>query len=142
MNAEEIEIARRLVACKRWIWLAGMQMVVDRCMECRPVCAFTGSVNRIVSVDDGLFGAHKVGRISGPVLDGGLHDNIPDLSDELTRLGVLAVVRRAWGMPHCGLWGNNRLGPSLRWACGEANGRIFTGETELAALLAALEAAP
>jgi len=44
-------------------------------------------------------------------------------------------------MPHCGLWGNSRLGLSLRWACGEANGRIFTGETELAALLAALEAA-
>lgn len=145
MSAEELEIAHRLVACKRWTWLAGMQMVVHRCMECRPVCAFTGSVNRIVSVGDGLFGAHKVGRISGPALDGGLHDTIPDPSDDLTRLGVLAVVRRAWGDKTASVRAVDcyPLSAMWTWIAGQPGVRRVGHErTELAALLAALEAAP
>jgi hypothetical protein len=95
MNAERLNIACRLVACPKWMWLPGMQMVVHGCMECRPLCALAGSVNRIVSSDGG-FRSHKAGHVSGPTLDGGMHDNVPDLDDDLTRLGVLAVVRRAW----------------------------------------------
>lgn len=135
MNADDLEMARRFVACKGWVWLEGMVA----CDSSRPLMWR----RRLLSQCE-IFG-WKFDAVSGPVPRGpwrSLMGWSPDLSDALTRAGLLEVVRRAWGMPHCGLWGNSRLGLSLRWACGEANGRIFTGETELAALLAALEAAP
>lgn len=140
MDAEQLVIARRLAACSKWVWLPGMQMVVHRCLECLPTCEFTGAVSRIVSVDDRRPGTHKICRISGPVLDDGLHDNVPDLDDELTRFGVLAVVRRALGMPSLAAV----LGDDGWYLFGVPSNRpelLWSTASEIEALCFALEAA-
>ena len=127
MNAGRLKIARRLVACPKWVWLPGMVALH-------------------------MDGKYATARIRVDVIDEwcalrrgerwNLRNMLPDLDDDLTRLGVLAVVRLAWSMPNLGVWGANRLHPVQGWACGEANGRIHPADTEIEALLAALEAAP
>ena len=78
MSAEELETARRLVACKGWAWIRGMRGV-------RKANAPSGGMNsRSVSWTFVDVSRHFPGAL-------------PDLSDDLPRLGVLAVVRRAWG---------------------------------------------
>ena len=105
----------------------------------------TASRGRVCLVDDGLlYLANNEARFSGASDE---RECVPDLSDDLTRLGVLAVVRRAWGMPHictypvkmsdCAPWWN----VGIPWS--SESGGVFcaTAPTELAALLGALEAA-
>ena len=72
---------------------------------------------------------------------------LPDLSDPLTALGLLALVRRAYESPHAstlhqdddtvyGGWWEVRT--PLRWGSRE----LGRGVTEIEALVVALEAAP
>ena len=164
MNAEELEIARRLVACKGWEWLEGMQVVwcPEACdgreceSECRGMCAdawyrlcfkdkhedrwgtpyHTSFVewdrNRPETWDDWLV-LEKDGSM------------VPDLSDDMTRLGVLAVVRRAWGDKTASVRAVDcyPLSAMWTWIAGQPGVRRVGHErTELGALLAALEAAP
>jgi hypothetical protein len=68
-------------------------------------------------------------------------DVVLDLDDDLTRAGLLPVVRAAHGAPHFGVWCRPMNEPHVRWSCGEAGGRIWLGPTEESALLTALEAA-
>jgi len=125
MNAERLKIARRLVACKGWVPVFGMRA---------SVCG--GWAHATPLVWDGFAWADSDHDAIYSECD-----VVIDLDDDLTRLGVLAVVRRAWGIPHAGVWGNPSLAPGIRFSCGEANGRPFgSGPTEEAALLAALEA--
>ena len=98
MNAETAAIARRLVACKRWewLWLPGMADVRGR---------------RVIRTDeDGTPSAWCVTGIDGfPRMLTGFgtpawafsewDGAVPDLDDELTRAGVLPVVRLALGVP-------------------------------------------
>ena len=122
MNAERLETARRLVACPKWVWLPGM--------AARGISGMT------------VFGRIREEQYVPP---GTL---LPDLDDDLTRLGVLALVRQAWNHPRLGivagrvgLWcvseprkdeDTHPLAVALRWQA----------STEEDALLAALEAAP
>ena len=137
MNAERLEIARRLVACPKWVWLPGMAAVGE-----------TGSDfgDRIVNI---RIGGTRATAASGcsEVYEINLPFCLPDLDDDLTRMGVLAVVRRAHDDPSMGvvgsrggLWCVSRskmaehahpLAVDLRWP----------SMTEETALLAALESA-
>jgi hypothetical protein len=107
------ELAQRAVACKHWRWLPGMRWVLP--------------------------GTDLCGRYRGIILD---PEALPDLSDDLTRLGLLALVRGAWGdwsivpVPGIGAWGVGRLCSVGLMSIG------CIGETEAEALVAALEAAP
>jgi hypothetical protein len=133
VNAERLEIARRLVACKGWAWLPGMR-----------------AIGRWENLEITEWNSREAGRCP----DGGFplgiwHDVaaewgwIPDLDDDLTRLGVLAVVRQAWSSRFAGTgqeWCDG-IGDTGRWSC-YVVGVEFNGDTEDAALLAAMEAAP
>ena len=149
MNVERLEIARRLVACPKWVWLPGMAAF-------RPYHA--GHL-RIESTHESGFGMSPV--IYGSCSWFSLSGLVPDLDDDLTRIGVLAVVRQALGDPGSHLVvhethamcpsGSGNLVPARWWAlangAGEKvtknNGRTFmAGPTELDALLAAMESAP
>lgn len=135
MNAEELEIARRLVACKGWVWLPGMNIIDMATPQPRRV--------RIVSV--GPQSIHGYGNHYRPDRRGVWSYITLDLDDDLTRLGVLAVVRRAWGdETSCVRFVDRYPVPALWvWEAGVGRSRQ-TGfkATELEALLAALEAAP
>ena len=149
MNAECLEIARRLVACKGWVWLPGMLRRNPRQPEAWQriisVSDLSPAGNVLISaacVERSITGAMTLPMVCEWVESAGDCLHLPDLDDDLTRLGVLAVVRRARSMPNLGVWGANRLHPAQGWTCGEANGRIHPADTEIEALLAALEAAP
>ena len=126
MSAEEVELARRFVACKGWVWLPGM---------------LAPGRGRVCSVDgETLYFAGTDGRFNGDWED---HQCLPDLSDALTRAGLLPVVRQALGVPNLTpiigadgwyLHGIPDDRPELWWSSGQPS--------ELHALLAALEAAP
>lgn len=83
MNAETLAIAYRLLVSRKWVWMPGM--------------AEDSGGARFVAMEGP--GRH---RFIGPTR-GKWHLIIgtpfPDLDDELTRAGVLAVVRRALGVP-------------------------------------------
>ena len=109
----DLELARRAVACKHWRWMPGM--------------VAGGGGRRVRSK-----------RTGGPPYKGA----IPDLTDPATLGCLLALVREACGDPWI------RVEPGSRgWYCihsrPPAGGGIpGNGETEAAALVAALEAAP
>ena len=131
MNAERLEIARRFAACKGWVWLPGMAAL-------RPYHA--GHL-RIESTHESGFGMSPV--VHGSCSWFSLSELVPDLSDALTRAGLLPVVRQALGVPNLTpiigadgwyLHGIPDDRPELWWSSGQPS--------ELHALLAALEAAP
>lgn len=135
MNAEQLAIARRLVACPRWVWLPGMAAF-------RPYHA--GHL-RIESTHESGFGMSPVfhGSCSWFSLSG----LVPDLDDELTRLGSLAVVRRAHRDKFIGITkAGNEWAVTMAYTeiiSGEARMAILCrGSTEIEALCLALEAAP
>jgi|688.fasta_scaffold1634289_2 hypothetical protein len=140
MSPDRLEIAQRLAACRHWRWLPGMLATPER-----PDMAWCGSVR--VHAHDRDAGMFELGGAAF-MRDIG---RIPDLDDDLTRLGVLAVVRRAW---KCHAW----TAPYVQWSpegnldwfmveipvapTYDAGRARFNGPTEESALLAALEAAP
>ena len=130
MNARRLEIARRLVACKGWVWLPGM--VALRLDGGEVIVRI-----RIEIIDEGCAVVRHERY--------GLRGMIPALSDDLTRLGVLAVVRRACGHLACvespAVSGLLRLSTdSAPWRV-HFRGGIAIGDTEEEALLSALESA-
>ena len=146
MNAERLDIARRLVACPKWVWLPGMRAIQPADPR------HTESARLTYSIAGTRFGtdSHNNDRTMW-VFDGmyqclGAWPWLPDLDDDLTRLGVLAVVRRAWGpMAYVETpSGTDRYGmpvvrPAWRVLFG---GNVWVGPTEESAMLAALDAAP
>lgn len=122
MTPERLEIARRLrPILDKHGWPMGMRLGVP---------------------DDGcLIRAGRMGGGWGPREVDMYPTAIPDLDDDLTRLGLLAVVRRAWGNPDLTTmrvvdgWYLTGV-PDDQPALWFSNG----APTEEAALLAALEA--
>jgi len=137
MSSEQLEnfeeFARRAVACKRWRWMPGMLLL-------------TG--NRINSVN---------------TLAGWFDNELPDLNDPATRGCVLELVREALRKPSIYLapfYTNTDAGQVAWWGLAnnvdwEPQPRIqylttsqgiidyyLAAETEAAALVVALEAAP
>lgn len=136
MTPERLEIARRLVACKRWVWLPGMHAVAER-------RDWPGMGIRVDEARDGWLFYGRAANAEASMRPAGM---VPNLDDDLTRLGVIAVVRKAWPGDEfqCArveyVPGPNRP----PWVCRvwDRAARWFFGFSEEAALLAALEAAP
>ena len=146
MSAEEVELARRFVACKGWAWLPGMR---------------EADGDRIVAVDNRDVCLAEEGATCDDNYATWVPQTncVPDLSDALTRAGLLPVVRRAWGdsRAHLVVHETNVMGedgrnlvPARWWALADGTGvtfviddrRFLAGPSEMHALLAALEAAP
>ena len=138
MSPEQEALAREVVTLPGWQWMPGMLARYG-----------DGSAWRRVHDGDGYGFPHKV-------VPPNPRAAYPDLTDALTALGLLVLVRRAWGdeTAYCrtqarggrDLWisyivqtHGNATGPAP--AMGEAGDMLY-GDTEAAALVAALRAAP
>lgn len=115
MSTDFETIARRAVACPRWRWMGGMQVV-----HTPPHDGATGYHLRLSQ--DGYIPASN---------------EYPDLSDPATLGCLLALVREAWGKPDLHARPEGRY---WRMWASEPSANIHL--TEAAALVAALEAAP
>ena len=125
MTPDRLEIARRLAACRRWQWLPGMAFRV------------AGELWRVLGTGDRCVVAACAGRPIAVVSTEA--PMIPDLYDDLTRLGALEVVRAAWGTRAESTWSPG----AAPFVVHVPHRGVFTSSTsEEAALLAALEAAP
>lgn len=112
---EALDLARRAVACKHWKWMPGMLMLK------------AGIDWRIIDPDL---------RMDG--------DELPVLTDPATIGCMLALVREAWNSSRLQV---SPMLPTGGWVCylnntDERYGPYYRGDTEAAALFAALEAAP
>jgi hypothetical protein len=115
------DLARRVVACKHWRWMAGM------------LAAQRGSSSRVVSVDDDRV------WLAGPVWCPS-EPGLPDLDDPATLGCLLRIVRDAYGQRGISLF---TYFDDPGWAVIDERGdELGTGETEAEALVSALEAAP
>ena len=147
MTEHQIALARRAVAAPGWRWLPGMRIAGTK-------------FARVVAVrDSGPCGAEE-----GPTGD----DNaavwlddwttatlLPDLSDDLTALGLLALVRERWGPDVYLVHVKAYNGRDRRWTLARgtsptllvgmnADGVLcyVSAETEAEALILALEVTP
>lgn len=122
------DLTRRAVACKRWRWITG-QPVYDRYRVYGIVLAPID--------DDAIFVGSRAGSSWVPV------NYVLPLIDTPAGLGcLLALVRAAWNNPGL-VCRHDRDGVRDWWVVSDAqcywHGR---GETEVEALVVALEAAP
>lgn len=122
MTPADLDLARRAVACKGWIWTRGM---------------LTTTGYRIYYAEDTICGVDLRGEIAGSA-----DSLIPNLTDPATLGCLLALVREAHKDPliyvvrSCGIFEVCR-GEEPEAAC--AHDCIYDGPTEAAALVAALE---
>lgn len=133
MNAEELEIARRLVACKGWAWLRGMSV----CRGDHPSERWMFNGEAWVSDEGDVYFLPDLCAPASLIL--GVAAG-PELDDAVTRCSVLEVVRRAWGQDDLAA----RRDGSGTWAVIPENSEWWSGcrDSELEALTHALEAAP
>ena len=124
MTSDLEALARRAVACKGWRWFPGMRY---RLHPTHPWYRFVGDIHD----DDG-----NPCEETPPTRQ--CSRALPDLSDTITALCLLALVREAWGDPRI-----VAVPMSGRWfIVGVPSGEVFFGATEAEALISALEAAP
>ena len=127
MTTEQLEqieeLARRAVACKRWRWMPGMlsgrDLRVSRCDDDGYVVGYYENLSYIAECVPGT---------------------LPDLTDPATLGCLLALVREAWGRPKLTTQNMLSMTAGEFWAVGVVRKR-FDGDTEVEALVAALEAA-
>ena len=124
-----IDLARRATACKGWRWLAGMRLRSIRVYL--RVVGLNGDGALRLSWDDP--GRPVEGDTYTVEEMGGA---LPDLTDPCTLGGLLALVREAHNQP-LAFCRYVEADPSY-WHINTGH----VGETEAAALVAALEAAP
>ena len=130
------ELGRRLVACKRWRWMPGMQ-ILDA----------VGEPYRIKWVNGDSLECDDDDRIGMPYF--GI---VPDLTDPATVGCVLQLVREAWGDDHIVAL---NIHPPVQiyhrhraleaWAEGLPYATVWDSNgipTEMEALVTALEEAP
>ncbi len=132
MTDEMIDLGRRAVACKGWRWMPGM-LALDADGEEYP-CRVIDDRKSVVYEDGD--GAIREGVAS--------RSDVPDLRDPATVGCLLALVREAYELPRLAL------------VCSDGRWRVISAgldvrfpirapaknNTEAAALVAALEAAP
>ena len=148
MDAELTGIARRFVACPKWVWLVGMAYVStdpdDKMRRGRLGLAPDGG-DCFRCVEDWYHGDEAEERNPDDFEGLGW---VPDLDDETTRAAMLPAIRKAWNDPHAFVRFFNRapLEGHWFWECGAGSRRQcgFVADVkhgELLALLAALESA-
>lgn len=135
MTPDLLDLGRRAVACHRWRFLGGERWRFDVSSH---ASLWSRSEGAEAGDDDGNQATEADPRRRGPV--------VIDLSDPATLGCLLALVREAWGDPPLVVVCFRQEG---RWCVASrdgramfAAGRYFWGDTEAAALVAALEAAP
>ena len=150
MTDDMIELGRRAVAAKRWAWRPGMKVWwrLDPEDETYPIRLHGWPNNYPTDPDDDepIYPGHNDAEDEsngwGFPRDAGCY---PDLSDPATLGCVLALVREAWALP--GMATSCEHGSTgydwcvEMWHAGEAL-TVAEGDTEAAALVAALESAP
>ena len=133
-------LAKAFVACPGWFWHPGM-LVQGRVDGRNNTPSFRLSVP---------FGPDEPTTVTRTEERKGrttttrtlVHPELPVLKDDMTRLGTLLVLRRAWGDPFANTgqdWIDGRA--SGTWFC-HVQGKDFTGDTEIEAILSALQASP
>lgn len=143
MTDEQIELACRANACKRWRWISGMLAVrvkpLKYCAEGADPQLPVGNRYRVLYVAEGDSGYVYC---DANVFSKDTTEHAPDLTDPATMGCLLALIREVWGNPRIALvpmigemWGVAIPNP-LR------EGPRFKAPTEVESLIAALEAAP
>jgi hypothetical protein len=125
----DLDLARRAVACRDWRWMPGM--------------ATTGNYRLTLASDDQQW--FILCRPSGtsPVeREGDMGGNLPDLSDPATIGCLLQLVRDALNDPRAYCRPYTLPDGTPRWSVISPRITLTAGDTEAAALVAALEAAP
>ena len=128
MTPEMEALARRAVACKGWRWMAGM----------RVEWVGMGTGWRMLSETQSWYEREECedGEPGGP-------NAVPDLTDPATLGCLLALVREAWGDPHASVWYDSEYWQNgNRWSWHAKEKSLVDYDTEVEALVAALEAAP
>ena len=128
MTEAQIVLARRAVAAPGWRWMRGMRIAGTKFAS-------------VVAVRDGApCGAEEGATCDDNAavwLDEWTTPMLPDLSDPLTALGLLALVRERWGTTaHC------LQAVDCCWYVWVEFRLVAGANTETEALIAALEAAP
>ena len=146
MTEHQIALARRAVAAPGWRWMRGMRITGTK-------------FARVVAVRDGAPCGAKEGATcddnAAVWLDEWTTPMLPDLSDPLTALGLLALVRERWGPDVYLVHVKAYNGRDRRWTLARgtsptllvgmnADGVLcyVSAETEAEALILALEATP
>jgi hypothetical protein len=128
MESDKIELAKRAIACKNWIWMPGM-----RTQSGLRVVVTWEAYNTASVLSDQIDDARSEGV--------SLAKELPELTDSATLGCLLALVREAWGMPTGitvtyssdeGSWG-------VSWSGATHGGWCGRGKTEAEALINALE---
>ena len=135
MTEHEIALARRAVAAPGWRWLPGMAAIGRNGAKWR---LYMGSGGVLCAQGEGDAGGYCAGWSSewAEILGA-----LPDLSDPLTALGLLALVRERWGMPN--LAAVRKDGAWMLWAGGLPDALYrLRAATELELLVLTLEVTP
>lgn len=138
--SENLDLARRAVACRGWRWMPGM--LVRTSASAMRIDGADVDGRPVRREDEGEGGGNEcyAGWRSQEVL--------PDFTDPATRGCLLQLVREAWEDPGISVRGMLQVDGDYHWYIvgGRAHGDVFyrqgTHGTEPAALVAALEAAP
>lgn len=131
MTDEQIALARRAVACKGWRWMPGMRY---------------GSVDVIDGTASpwSFNGYERVGEHVDMVAYTDWLPCLPDLEDPATLGCLLALVRKAVGDEEAYTvpWHDDEGGWTVVVNDEDGTHNIAQGDTEIEALIDALEAAP
>ena len=117
MFGELEALERRAVACKHWCWMPGMLTANISTGQLVRITEYNGPINSV--------------------------DILPELTDSATLGCFLAVVREAWNDPTASVWFDDTKygdGQMWMWRAGDKGRCMY--DTEAAALVEALEAAP
>jgi hypothetical protein len=150
MSPQTLELARRMRECRAWQWIPGMQVVVGDIGGFRYL-GENGDGRKALSVPIDWTDAQAE---AFDLACGTLGPWIPDLDDDVTRLAVLLLIRRAYGDSDAYVRLRGSSYKSLPWTwrahhlrkdnLTASRSTVESGcaRTEVDALLAALKAAP
>jgi len=144
-----IELAIRAVACKHWRWMPGMRVMYNWGGICRDRFLCMDETYMHLSVEDGPPEDVRPMTWIRKKHESFARDCVPDFDDPATLGCLLALVRQAWpaapaSTNYHGCYDPQR-GHYHVWTCYYCTGTSWeqvTGDSEIEALVEALEMAP